>query len=96
MDGDELAGECRNLPILTEGFPTYGGRPAATSRRWREECASRRPDYLRYWIPSTGTSARLCSGPECRCLRQLAGTPFYVDALALLPQIPPLEIASPV
>jgi tryptophanase len=25
MDDDELARECRNLLILTEGFPTYGG-----------------------------------------------------------------------
>ena len=55
MDDDELARECRNLLILTEGFPTYGGLAGrdleALAQGLREVVDH---DYLRYRIRSTG------------------------------------------
>jgi tryptophanase len=48
MDDDELARECRNLLILTEGFPMYGGLARrdleALAQRLREVVDH---DYLR-------------------------------------------------
>jgi tryptophanase len=54
MNDDQLAEQCRNLLILTEGFPTYGGLAGrdleAIAQGLREAV---QPDYLRYRIPST-------------------------------------------
>ena len=54
MNDDELAERCRNLLILTEGFPTYGGlagRDLEAIAQGLKECVH--PDYLRYRIRST-------------------------------------------
>src|SRR5207302_10937452 len=54
MDDDALAERCRNLLILTEGFPTYGGlagRDLEAIAQGLKECVE--PDYLRYRIRST-------------------------------------------
>ena len=55
MDDDGLAQQCRNLLILTEGFPTYGGLAGrdleALAQGLREVVDH---DYLRYRIRSTG------------------------------------------
>ena len=51
MDDDELARDCRNLLILTEGFPTYGGLAGrdleALAQGLREVVDH---DYLKYRI----------------------------------------------
>ena len=49
MDDDDLARECRNLLILTEGFPTYGGlagRDLEALAQGLKEVVSH--DYLRH------------------------------------------------
>ena len=54
MNDDALAEQCRNLLILTEGFPTYGGLAGrdleAIAQGLREVVDE---DYLRYRIRST-------------------------------------------
>ena len=54
MHDDDLAEQCRNLLILTEGFPTYGGLAGrdleAIAQGLREVVDH---DYLRYRIRST-------------------------------------------
>ena len=91
MDDDELARACRNLSILTKGSRRTAGWPVATSRRWRRGCErSSTTTTCAIGSARRGISARRCSGPECRCSAPVAGTPVYLDARALLPQIPPL------
>ena len=54
MNDDALAEQCRNLLILTEGFPTYGGlagRDLEAIAQGLDEVVDE--DYLRYRIRST-------------------------------------------
>ena len=92
MDDDELARDCRNLLILTEGFPTYGGLAGrdleALAQGLREVVDH---DYLRYRIRSTGYLGEALQRAGVPVLTPIGGHAVYVDARALLPQIPPLE-----
>ncbi len=92
MDDDELARDCRNLLILTEGFPTYGGlagRDLEALAQGLREVVSH--DYLRYRIRSTGYLGEALQRAGVPVLTPIGGHAVYVDARALLPQIPPLE-----
>ena len=54
LNDDDLAEQCRNMLILTEGFPTYGGltgRDLEAIAQGLKEAVQ--PDYLRYRIRST-------------------------------------------
>jgi len=91
MDDDGLAERCRNLEILTEGFPTYGGLAGrdldAIAQGLREGVAE---DYLRYRIRSTaylGEGIDRCGVPV---VKPFGGHAVYIDARAMLPHIPPL------
>jgi len=92
MDDDELARDCRNLLILTEGFPTYGGLAGrdleALAQGLREVVDH---DYLRYRIRSTEYLGEALRRAGLPVLTPIGGHAVYVDARALLPQIPPLE-----
>ena len=53
LNDDSLAGQCRTLEILTEGFPTYGGlagRDLEAIAQGLTECTDH--DYLRYRVRS--------------------------------------------
>ena len=92
MNDDELAGECRNLLILTEGFPTYGGlagRDLEAMAQGLREVVDH--DYLRYRIRSTAYLGEALQRAGVPVLSPIGGHAVYVDARALLPQIPPLE-----
>ncbi|MGZ6338839.1 MAG: tryptophanase [Candidatus Limnocylindrales bacterium] len=92
MDDDDLARECRNLLILTEGFPTYGGLAGrdleALAQGLREAVDH---DYLRYRIRSTGYLGDALQRAGLPVLTPIGGHAVYLDARALLPHIPPLE-----
>jgi tryptophanase len=91
MDDDELATRCRNLLILTEGFPTYGGlagRDLEALAQGLTEAVDH--DYLRYRITSTGYLGEALRKAGMPVLSPFGGHAVYLDARALLPHIDPL------
>ena len=92
LNDPELAEACRNLLILTEGFPTYGGMAGrdmdAIAQGLREAVDE---DYLRYRITSTAYLGEALDRAGIPVVLPVGGHAVYIDARALLPHIPPLE-----
>jgi tryptophanase len=92
LNDDELAEGCRNLLVLTEGFPTYGGMAGrdmdALAQGLREVIDE---DYLRYRIRSTAYLGEALDAAGIPVVLPVGGHAVYIDARALLPHIPPLE-----
>jgi tryptophanase len=90
MNDPQLAARCRNLLILTEGFPTYGGmagydlEAVATGL---EEVLDE--EYLRYRLRSTAYLAERAEAAGVPTVQPPGGHAVYLDARALLPHIPP-------
>ncbi|HNJ97233.1 MAG TPA: tryptophanase [Ilumatobacteraceae bacterium] len=92
MNDDDLAAQCRNLLILTEGFPTYGGlagRDLEAIAQGLTEVVD--PHYLRYRIRSTAYLADALDAAGVPVVKPAGGHAVYLDARALLPHIPPLQ-----
>jgi len=86
----ELAANARNLLILTEGFPTYGGLAGYDLEAVAvglEEVLDE--NYLRYRIRSTAYLAETVTAEGVPIVQPPGGHAVYLDAAALLPHIPP-------
>jgi len=92
LDDGALAAACRNLLILTEGFPTYGGlagRDLEAIAQGLRECVDEH--YLRYRIRSIEYLAEGLETAGMPTVRPAGGHAVYIDARALLPHVPPLQ-----
>ena len=92
MNSDDWAERCRNLLILTEGFPTYGGLAGydlEAIARGLEEVVEE--PYLRYRIRSTAYLGEKIAAAGVPIIQPPGGHAIYIDARAMLPHIPPLQ-----
>jgi len=92
VNDDRLAGEARNLLILTEGFPTYGGCAArdleALAVGLREVLDE---TYLEYRLASVRYLAEGLNRIGIPTVQPPGGHAVFIDARRLLPQIPARE-----
>ena len=89
MNDDALAASCRNLLILTEGFPTYGGLAGydlEAIARGLEEVVEE--PYLRYRIRSTEYLADKLVAGGVPIIQPAGGHAVYIDARGDAPARP--------
>ncbi|PKL90133.1 MAG: tyrosine phenol-lyase [Ignavibacteriae bacterium HGW-Ignavibacteriae-2] len=90
LNDDELAMKCRNLLIVTEGFPTYGGlagRDLEAVAQGLEEVMDEH--YLQYRIRSTEYLGEKMMDAGIPIIEPPGGHAIYIDAKRFLPNIPP-------
>ena len=92
LNDDSLAEQCRNLEILTEGFPTYGGlagRDLEAIAQGLTECVDQ--DYLRYRISSIAYLGEALESAGVPVVVPFGGHAVFIDARAMLPHLDPLH-----
>lgn len=90
LRNEELAVKCRNLLVITEGFPTYGGLAgrdleaiAIGLKEVMEE------SYLQYRIRSIEYLSEKLVNANVPVIQPAGGHAVYIDAKAMLSHIPP-------
>ena len=93
INDDALALEAKNLLIITEGFPTYGGlagRDLEAMAQGLEEVLDE--EYLKYRIRSIEYMGEKLGAAGVPMILPTGGHAVYLDAKAFLPQISPSEL----
>jgi len=89
LNDEELAVKCRNLLIVTEGFPTYGGlsgRDLEAVAQGLEEVVDEH--YLEYRIRSVEYLGNKLVEAGVPIIEPPGGHAIYIDAKRFLPNIP--------
>jgi len=92
LNNEELAMKCRNLLIVTEGFPTYGGlagRDLEAIAQGLEEVLEE--NYLQYRIRSIEYLGEKLVAAGVPIIEPPGGHAIYLDAKRFLPHIPQAE-----
>lgn len=92
LNDDDLAEQCRNLEILTEGFPTYGGlagRDLEAIAQGLSECTD--DDYLRYRVRSIAYLGEALEAAGVPVVVPFGGHAVFIDARAMLAHLDPLQ-----
>jgi tyrosine phenol-lyase len=92
VNNADLALRCRNMLIVTEGFPTYGGlagRDLEAIAHGLLEVLDEH--YLQYRIRSTGYLGEKLIKNKIPIIEPPGGHAIYIDAKRFLPHIPPEE-----
>ena len=90
MNDENLAMQCRNLLIVTEGFPTYGGlagRDLEAVAQGLSEILDEH--YLQYRIRSVEYLGEKLISAGVPIIEPPGGHAIYLDAKRFLPHIPP-------
>jgi len=97
MNDDSLAMHARNVLILTEGFPSYGGlagRDLEALAVGLEEVLHE--DYLRYRIRTAEYMGERLLAAGVSIIQPTGGHAVYIDAKAFYPHIPPQQFPGQV
>ncbi|MCK9280686.1 MAG: tryptophanase [Melioribacteraceae bacterium] len=89
LNNEEIATKCRNLLIVTEGFPTYGGlagRDLEAVAQGLEEVVEE--SYLQYRIRSTAYLGEKLVANGIPIIEPPGGHAIYIDAKRFLPDVP--------
>jgi tryptophanase len=92
VNDDELARKARNILVVTEGFPTYGGlagRDLEAFAQGLEEVVDE--DYLRYRVRSIAYVVEKLDAMGVPVFKPAGGHAVYLDAAGFLPQVPAHE-----
>ncbi len=92
VNDPEIAAQCRNLLILTEGFPTYGGLAGYDLEAVAQGLVEVLDEnYLQYRIRSVEYLGEKVLAAGVPIVQPTGGHAVYLDAKALLPHIAPHE-----
>ena len=89
LNDDALAERCKNMLILTEGFPTYGGLAGYDLEAIAvglEEVLHE--DYLQYRVRSVAYLGDILTANGVPIVQPPGGHAVYIDARTMLPHIP--------
>lgn len=92
LNDDALAQQCKNMLILTEGFPTYGGLAGYDLEAIAvglEEVLHE--DYLEYRLRSVAYLGDILTKAGVPIMQPPGGHAIYIDAKGMLPHIPQSE-----
>jgi tryptophanase len=90
LNDDDVAERCRNLLILTEGFPTYGGLAGYDMEAIAQGLTEvLDPHYLEYRVRTVEYLAEKVRAAGIPIVEPPGAHALFIDAKAMLPHIPP-------